>query len=218
MSNEDKSKVKEHFHEKADEFDAIYDVERDSLSRMLDRVFRRSVYARFELTLQECGVLSGKSVIDVGCGPGRYSVELARRGAKVKGIDFAERMIEKAKGLAESVGVGQNCRFEVCDFQDVPSEESYDICIAMGLFDYLSNPSQTLKKMREVTKKKIIASFPVRFSLLTPFRKLRLALKKCPVFFYERADIEKLLVDAGFRSYSIRKVYRDYFVVAHPEQ
>lgn len=217
MNSEDRSRVKKHFHKKADEFDKIYVVERDRISEMIDNLFRKSVYARFELTLQECGDVKGKSVIDVGCGPGRYSVELAKRGANVTGIDFADRMIEKAQRFAESEGVAEKCHFKACDFLEVSFDSTFDICIAMGLFDYISRPLGTLKKMRDVTKEKVIASFPARFSLLTPFRKMRLALKDCPVYFYQKSDVEDLLVAAGFKSFSIRRLYRDYFVVAHPE-
>jgi 2-polyprenyl-3-methyl-5-hydroxy-6-metoxy-1,4-benzoquinol methylase len=216
LNRQDESKVQDHFYRKADEFDSIYEDDRDSVSRVLDGLFRKSVYARFELTLRKCGDVSGKKILDVGCGPGRYSVELAKRGAIVTGIDFAESMIVKARRLAESQGVSERSTFKTIDFKEMPADETYDICIGMGLFDYISQPGGTLEKMNQVTEEKVIASVPVKFSLLTPFRKIRLALKDCPVFFYEKSDIEGLLRSAGFDAFSIQKVYRDYFVTATP--
>lgn len=216
MNRQDESKVQDHFSKKADEFDVIYEGERDSVSKVLDGLFRKSVYARFELTLRECGDVSGKKILDVGCGPGRYSVELAKRGAIVTGIDFAESMIVKARRLASVRGVSEVSTFKTIDFKDMPVDETYDICIGMGLFDYISQPEGTLEKMNQITEEKVIASFPVKFSLLTPFRKIRLALKDCPVFFYERSDIEGLMTSAGFNAFSIQKIYRDYFVAATP--
>ena len=49
------------------------------------------------------GLRSGDRVLDVGCGPGRHSLELARRGLDVTGIDIAQRFVDiaAAKALAE---------------------------------------------------------------------------------------------------------------------
>ena len=47
----------------------------------------------------------GSSVLDVGCGTGRHSVELARRGYQVTGIDFSAGMLAVARQKAEQVGV-----------------------------------------------------------------------------------------------------------------
>ena len=41
--------------------------------------------------------LSGKRVLDAGCGPGQFSIELAQRGASVLGIDISSNLIEIAK-------------------------------------------------------------------------------------------------------------------------
>src|SRR5215212_1114275 len=50
--------------------------------------------------------LRGKSVLDVGCNAGFYSIEMKRRGAdRVVGIDFDERYLEQARFAAEVSGV-----------------------------------------------------------------------------------------------------------------
>jgi ubiquinone/menaquinone biosynthesis C-methylase UbiE len=46
------------------------------------------------------GDLRGRSLIDIGCGPGVYTVEFARRGATVVGLDISRKMLEKAKSSA----------------------------------------------------------------------------------------------------------------------
>src|SRR5215208_3997881 len=47
--------------------------------------------------LVERGVLPGAEILDAGCGTGRYSRELARRGYIVHGVDLSPGLIEVAK-------------------------------------------------------------------------------------------------------------------------
>ena len=51
------------------------------------------------------GNLRGKSLIDIGCGPGNYSVEFAKRGANVLGIDLSQKMLDKARNNAKMADV-----------------------------------------------------------------------------------------------------------------
>ena len=60
-------------------------------------------------------VRRGTSVLDVGCGVGRWSRELACRGARVTGIDLSPTMIAQAKRRAAAQGVAGRCRFLVQD-------------------------------------------------------------------------------------------------------
>jgi SAM-dependent methyltransferase len=60
-----------------------------------------------------CGEVAGTRVLDVGCGNGYFAREMARRGAKVTGIDISPRMIEHARRIeaAEPLGID----YEVLD-------------------------------------------------------------------------------------------------------
>jgi 2-polyprenyl-3-methyl-5-hydroxy-6-metoxy-1,4-benzoquinol methylase len=51
------------------------------------------------------GDVSGLRVVDVACGTGRASMHLARRGARVTGLDFAPRTLEAARAEAERAGL-----------------------------------------------------------------------------------------------------------------
>jgi len=68
---------------------------------LIDKVFRKSMMERFDLTLKECGDASGKKILDIGCGPRRIVVELTRRGTYVVGIDFSQKMIDLADSLSK---------------------------------------------------------------------------------------------------------------------
>lgn len=93
------------------------------LQRMLDQSDRtvRKAYARMDLgpmhawmkhTVPEVdfaaatlGLGEGSRVLDIGCGKGRHSLALARRGCEVVGVDFVEKFIEEARRDAEASGV-----------------------------------------------------------------------------------------------------------------
>ncbi|WP_375392774.1 DUF1698 domain-containing protein, partial [uncultured Sphingomonas sp.] len=68
--------------------------------------YPRFKYARFADALPTD--LSGKSVLDIGCNAGFYSVEMARRGAaRVVGIDEDERYLAQARLVADTLGFPQ---------------------------------------------------------------------------------------------------------------
>lgn len=51
------------------------------------------------------GIEKGNSILDIGCGQGRHSIELAKRGYNVVGIDTSEKHIQKAHASAENLPV-----------------------------------------------------------------------------------------------------------------
>src|SRR5258706_8862540 len=84
------------------------------------------------------GDVHGLEVADVACGTGRASRHLARRGARVTGLDFAPRALEAAR--AEASQAGLDIDFRMYDaLQPLPSElvERFDLgvtisCLAMA--------------------------------------------------------------------------------------
>ena len=77
-------------------------------------------------------VAHGSRVLDVGCGPGRHAVELAKRGCIVHGIDISESFIQVAREDAASLPA----TFEVADARCMKFENEFDIaiCICQGAF------------------------------------------------------------------------------------
>ena len=64
------------------------------------------------------GILPGEGIFDAGCGTGRYSRELARRGYIVHGVDLSPKLIEIAKGTVEERAGGVS--FGVADILAPP--------------------------------------------------------------------------------------------------
>ena len=68
-----------------------------------NRVFRRALYLRTEMVLEEISQKPGATVLDVGCGPGRNSILFVKKGvaSSVLGVDLSENMIAMARRLAD---------------------------------------------------------------------------------------------------------------------
>lgn len=213
--------VKGYFENIAEDFDGIYDNRGNIFDRFINKVFRKGMYERFEFTVQECGNVKGKSILDIGCGSGRIALVLAERGAEVLGIDYSSNMIELANRYLSKHGSNINAKFICCDFmEDFHSDELFDITLALGVFDYVANPIPFLKKMKGLTREKMIASYPAKFTPQMPIRKVWLWTRHCPVHFYNERQLTKVYESIGIRKFNIvampagAKIPTDYLVTA----
>ena len=94
--------------------------------------------------------LSGKSVLDIGCNAGFYSIEMKRRGAsRVLGIDSDERYLDQARLASEVLGF-DDIEFARLDVYDVGAlGEKFDLVIFMGVLYHLRHPLLALDLIRE---------------------------------------------------------------------
>jgi 2-polyprenyl-3-methyl-5-hydroxy-6-metoxy-1,4-benzoquinol methylase len=206
--------VNSYFNREAERFDAIYEKDKPLHQRIGDRLFRRVILERYSLTVNAIGA-PGAAVLDVGCGPGRYGVELARRGARrCVGVDVAASMIDIARSEAEKAGLADRCAWVVSDWLSYASDESFDAVIAMGYFDYLEDPLRHLEKMIACARGRIFASFPKRWTLRTGLRIARFKLAGGFVRFYSRADVLGLFRRAGqVACLALVDLGRDYIAI-----
>jgi len=56
---------------------------------------------RFNVTLNACGS-DKKTILDIGCGAGRFCIPLAERGMDVTGVDYSNEMIRMAEEYQKS--------------------------------------------------------------------------------------------------------------------
>ncbi len=208
-------KVRAHFDADAIRFDAIYDDDHKGLvARWIDRVWRGVVRRRLELTLELLEPLTAKTVLDVGCGSGRYCLAYAERGAaRVVGVDFAPRMIDLANEAARRRGIAERCEFRVGLFPDAVTDGPFDASTALGFFDYIADPVPLVKRMRELTEQTLVMSFPKAREWRVPVRRARFWLKGCPLYLYSEERVRAILEQAGVTRYDWIVMDRDYLVV-----
>jgi hypothetical protein len=85
----------------------------------------------------------------------------------------------------------------------------------MGFFDYIAEPAPILSRMRELTRWKMVMSFPKAKEWRAPIRRVRFMMMGCPLFLYSESDVRKILADAGIENYDMISLDRDYIVVAN---
>jgi tRNA (mo5U34)-methyltransferase len=93
--------------------------------------------------------LSGKTVLDIGCNAGFYSLEMKRRGAdRVVGIDTDERYLAQARFAAEVEGL--DIELKQTTVWDVASlGERFDVVLFMGVLYHLRHPLLALDLIHE---------------------------------------------------------------------
>jgi SAM-dependent methyltransferase len=208
--------VQAHFSKHAEAFDSIYSGRKPWPLRITDRLMRQDMYRRMVLTIESQGQWHGKTVLDVGCGPGRYAMALAERGAQVTGIDFAEPMLTLARKNAQTLRHGAALTFVEGDFLTWPFGQPFDVTLANGLFDYTREPAPILRRARELTREHLIATFPRLWTYRAVVRKIRLAFFACPVHFYRRSQVTDLLESNGFAIERLVPLANSYWVLARP--
>lgn len=213
---EESGKVKDYFERMAHDFDSIYSGRKSSFMQWLDKVFRKDMYERYRLSIEECGGDDIQSVLDIGCGSGRFCLPLAKDKARIVGIDFSAPMLEIARRQAQEAGVAERCDFREGDFMQMNLEGPFDAILGIGLFDYIREPHGFLAKIRGLLNRKLIATWPTVWTWRVIPRWIRLNLQGCPVFFFTPSRIRALYRDAGLKIVRFERIGKIYFVVAEP--
>lgn len=211
-------RVRNRFTTRARQFDDLYEDE-----RLLVRLLRPGLFRRRQLAVDTVRAYNEPSVLDVGCGSGRIGEFVLEAGAaRYLGIDFSAPMIELA---GERLGrFGDRARLVTDDFLtaqlDVGSgvrlpSLTFDVVLALGLFDYLPNPEAFVARMfgNCAPGGCLVASFPAWSIVKGPVRKVRYEwLGDCPIFNYHREGLERMFHQAGFARIELHAPGRSGFL------
>jgi 2-polyprenyl-3-methyl-5-hydroxy-6-metoxy-1,4-benzoquinol methylase len=94
-----------------------------------ENAFTKNTVAEVDFILSLYPIVPGSTVIDVACGTGRHSIELARRGYRVTGLDLSEGMLEVASANAKSAGVEIN--WIHADATEFALAEKFDVGLSL---------------------------------------------------------------------------------------
>ncbi len=86
----------------------------------------------------------------------------------------------------------------------------------MGIMDYMVDARTVVERALAVTAHKAFFSFPVAGGFLAWQRKLRYK-RRCPLFLYNREDVESIFRGTAARDVAIEQIARDFFVTARME-
>jgi ubiquinone/menaquinone biosynthesis C-methylase UbiE len=110
------------------------------------------------------GPLEGRSVLDVGTGTGRAALGLARRGAKVTGIDASEEMLRVAKQRASAGGL--SAAFEVGDAHRLAyADRSFAVAVSLRVLMHTPDWRTCLRELCRVADDRVIFDYPAACSV-----------------------------------------------------
>ena len=91
-------------------------------------------------------------IIDIGCGTGRHSIELSKRGYSVTGIDLSESLLEKAREKAKQSGL--QIGFLRHDARNLPFENQFDVAVMLceGGFPLMETDEMNFEILKNVAK------------------------------------------------------------------
>ncbi|RFP09521.1 MULTISPECIES: bifunctional 2-polyprenyl-6-hydroxyphenol methylase/3-demethylubiquinol 3-O-methyltransferase UbiG [unclassified Duganella] len=96
--------------------------------------------------------LAGKNVIDIGCGGGILSESMARKGAKVTGIDLSEKALKVAD--LHSLESGVAVRYKLIAAEEMAAQEAgqYDVVTCMEMLEHVPDPSAIVRAAATLVK------------------------------------------------------------------
>ena len=102
--------------------------------------------------IQEHVSISGKKVLDVGCGGGILAESMAVAGAQAKGIDLSEKALKVAD--LHSLESGVQVKYEYISAEDLAKKEAgeYDVVTCMEMLEHVPDPLSIIKSCAALVK------------------------------------------------------------------
>jgi SAM-dependent methyltransferase len=192
-----------YFHQRARRFAGFYSSE--PVARVLGR---GPLFDRLRLAVETTVGLSPTRVLDVGCGSGPLFAPLASEGIHVTGIDPAEAMVALARQQAANFPT--LIEVEQRGWETLSEVDAYDVAIALGVFDYVSEPAELLARMGRAAGH-VIGSFPSP-GLRLILRKVRYGARGVGVHGYTAKGFDRLATDAGLEVVELTPLGRAGYV------
>jgi 2-polyprenyl-3-methyl-5-hydroxy-6-metoxy-1,4-benzoquinol methylase len=117
-----------------------------------NEVFTKGTVGECNFIEEEIGYNKQLKILDIGCGIGRHSIELAKRGYKVTGVDLSESLLKRAKKLAENENL--EIDFLLQDARKLNINNEYDLVfmICEGAFPLMETDEMNFQILENATK------------------------------------------------------------------
>ena len=116
------------------------------LKKIYDNTFKKKSRVRETDEFKEVLKMekwTGKHILDVGCGTGKFAYMIAKKGGIVKGIDYSTTAIATAQSKYNHT----NLSYEQIDVSKKISGK-YDVIISIGTLEHMDQPYKMLKKLK----------------------------------------------------------------------
>lgn len=112
----------------------------------MDNPFTKNTAEEVDFILEELKLPASSRILDIGCGTGRHSVELAKRGYQVTGVDISSGMLTEAQKAAKEAEV--KVEWVQADATEFTSAKLFDaaICLCEGAFCLLGKDDDPLQR------------------------------------------------------------------------
>ena len=152
-----------------------------------------------------------KTVLDIGCGMGIFSSEIARQFplAKVTGIDDDRELIQRNNSVAEKAGL-TNCKFIVKNATEINFNEEFDLFICIDALEHIEKDQKAITLIYNALKKdgKGIFHVPGYYRKWFFFgKKVNFNVKGHVRPGYMLRDIKEKIEKANFKILDIRYTY-----------
>lgn len=153
----------------------------------------------FSYTMKYLAEVELKRILDIGCGTGIYSAELANRGIAVTALDSCKEMIDATESLLKHSGQSGRVETILADYLawSGDSGQEYDLALAIGVLDYVNvdDANVYLTSFQRVAQE-VIVTFPAksRFSFMA---NINYSMHGIRGYFYSEQQIKELLSAAG---------------------
>ncbi|MFB0564546.1 MAG: class I SAM-dependent methyltransferase [Candidatus Aminicenantaceae bacterium] len=175
-------------------------------------------------------------ILDVGCGTGDLAPFVTRKGAIYHGVDLSAEMIKRANTIYSVLVKNGKATFQIGDCENLHfCDKKFNTVIAIGLIEYLPDPSRFLSEMERVTKSGgyFLITVPYKECINSKIRKLLFPIKSIlfPIYAklknphlvpaidvkhysYNEIELDELMENRNFRRVDFR--FTNFHIIPHP--
>ncbi|MGM0397371.1 MAG: class I SAM-dependent methyltransferase [Halobacteriota archaeon] len=171
-----------------DEVAEAYEEKRFSRGgRLIDRREKQAVLDALE-------PVEDRTVLEIACGTGRFTVMLAERGADIVGLDISGPMLQQGREKAKNAGVIDHLEFMRGDAGRLPfPDDHFDVVFAMRFFHLADTPAAFLTEMARVSRNQVFFDTFNAFSTRSAYNWMLPMGSRL----YEDDEVTELIDDAG---------------------
>lgn len=190
--------VKEHYEKEAIRYDNL---------KRLPKKWRKAWADEKRILFKLINPRKNEVALDVGCGTGIISIKMAKRGAKIYGLDISAKMIEKLEEKIEGQNLKNFKELRVCPMGKLPYKSKFfDIVTCCGVMDHypIDFAKECLIEMKRVLKNngRIVIDFPNEKSdLIQEYVKAEPTLH-----LYPEKSLKEMIKSCGLEIAGIKKV------------